>query len=573
MAVWRDIGGGLVRAGSRNRQERLFDVLLWAALSAPITWALLVPWPDLPTGLRLAGSLSLVGVAVVLSRRHPAVSLVLVVLPTIFDGNFVFGIPVMSYLLGLRAARARPAVWIFAVIALGGTVLNLGVLDLDVSSWFLIATVLLFAGVFPWLLGRYRRQHQALVLAGWEQADLLEREQRGAAERIRMRERARIAQDMHDSLGHDLSLIALRAGALELTPGLDERHRRAAGELRVSVAAATDRLRDIIGVLREDTGPSATRPADESIPDLVAGARDAGMSVQLVGQPPFDGPPAADPARERPATDLLLDGHPAVDPLLDGQPADDPLLAGPRSGGELSPMADRAAYRVVQEALTNAARYAPGAPVVVRVTGTGEWTEVSVRNEPPPAGPLPARASTGSGLLALRERVRLAGGTLSAGPCGGGFAVTARLPHGGVERVSGVDDEPLLDVAAPLLSSDAAFRMHHARRRVRRSLLVAVAVPLAIAAVLSLVYYPLATFNAVLEQRDFDRLRLGEQRVDLREVLPGRQVAAPTGEHLPVPPAGSVCEYYTDGNFPFAQPTYRLCFADGRLTAKHHLTG
>ncbi|GAB3144942.1 histidine kinase [Micromonospora sonneratiae] len=503
----------------------MVDALLWVVLSAPITWALLLPWPDPLTWLRLAGSVLLIGVAVALSRRWPVLSLVLMVLPTAFDGNFVFAVPLMSYLSGLRTARAWPAALIFATIAVGGTVLNLGVLGTDLDIWFLIATTLLFAGVFPWLLGRYRRQHQALVLAGWEQAELMEREQRGAAERVRMRERARIAQDMHDSLGHDLSLIALRAGALEVTPGLDERHRVAAGEVRASVAAATDRLRDIIGVLREDAEPAATRPADESIADLVEGAREAGMSVRLV---------------------------------RDG------------SDGELSPIADRAAYRVVQEALTNAARYAPGAPVAVRVVRAGEWTEVGVRNDPPPAGPLPGMASTGSGLLALGERVRLAGGTLRTGPRDGGFAVVARLPHGRADRVAEVDGVPTTEPGRPEVPSQATHQLRHARRRVRRSLLVAVTVPLTMAGVLSLVYYPLAAFDAVLEQPEFDRLRIGQQRADLR--LPTRQVPASDVSALPRPPAGSVCEYYSDGNFPFVQPTYRLCFAGGRLVAKDRLT-
>jgi signal transduction histidine kinase len=586
----------VLRRVLRDRRDVLLDALLWAALSAPIAWALVSPPHRQFYGWRLAGSLALMAVAVLASRRQPLVSLVLVVVPTAVDGNFAFAIPVMSYLVGLRMVRGRPAALAFAGIALSGTAVNLGLLDTGMQTWFLTATTLLFAGVFPWLVGRYRRQHRELVLAGWEQADLLEREQRGAADRARMRERARIAQDMHDSLGHELSLLALRAGALEVAPDLDDPHRRAAGELRASVAAATDRLREIIGVLREDAEPPPTRPASASVVELVEGARQAGMSVQLIG--------------------------------------DDPAEANPVRPEELPPMPARAMHRVVQEALTNAARYAPGASVTVRLARAGTRIEVSVVNEPPPAGPLSlagalpsagplslagplpsagplslagalpsagalaAAPSTGSGLLALAERVRLAGGALRAGPRGGGFAVVARLPriagaagpagHADAADAGLVGDADVAGAGAVdggaadggafdggavdgLQRSRSAYRLRHARRRVRRSLLVAVAAPAAIAVALCLVYYPIATFDSVLDRTAFDRMRIGQPREELGDLLPHRPVA-PSDDRLPRPP-GSACEYYTDGNFPLAQPAYRLCFAGGRLVAKDRLIG
>ncbi|MEH1016934.1 histidine kinase dimerization/phosphoacceptor domain-containing protein [Micromonospora sp. CPCC 206060] len=244
----------------------LSDVSLWAVLSAPITWDLVTAPTDPYAGWRLAGSLLLMALAVVVSRRHSPISLLIVVVPTTFDGNFVFAIPVMSYLVGLRMSRARPAAYMFAAIAAAGSALTVGVLGSGVTTWFFLTTTLLFVGVFPWLVGRYRRQQRALVYAGWEHADLLERQQRAAAERVRMRERARIAQDMHDSLGHDLALIALKAGGLEVAADLDERHRRAAGELRASVTAATDQLSQIIGVLREDGAPAPTRRPPRASP-------------------------------------------------------------------------------------------------------------------------------------------------------------------------------------------------------------------------------------------------------------------------------------------------------------------
>ncbi|MGC5387741.1 sensor histidine kinase [Micromonospora chalcea] len=526
----------------RERQRRAGDLLLWAVLAAPVAYGRLTPpWhaDELPP---LAAALALLGTAVWIGRRWPLVAVLAVVAGSLVDGNVVFAIPVFGYLAGRRSDRAAPAAAVFAAIAVTGSVLNLGLLGTEPSTWFLLSSVLLFAGVFPWLLGRLRRQHRALADAGLRHTQA---ERRAEVERVRLRERARIAQDMHDSLGHDLSLIALRAGALELAPDLSPAHRAAAGELRASVAAATERLHDVIGVLREE---HTLRPPGETVTDVVDGARGAGMTVDLR--------------------------------------ADD---------ADLPPLAAHAAQRVVREALTNAARYAPGAPVTVDVARTADAVTVAVVNAPPPAGPLPGPPSHGSGLLALRERVRLTGGTLDAGPRDGGWAVTARVPLVGADAglpATGLLDGARLppgggDAGAPVTGpadgdgvatadpfagagasrrgepGDAARRLREARRRVRRSLLVAIGAPAGLALVLALVYYPLATAGAVLDRAGYERLRLGEPRDALG--LPRRQADPPaTG-------AAPGCEFYTDGNFPFAQATWRLCFADGRLVNKEQI--
>ncbi|MBM0280166.1 hypothetical protein JM949_36015 [Micromonospora sp. STR1s_6] len=108
---------------------------------------------------------------------------------------------------------------------------------------------------------------------------------------------------------------------------------------------------------------------------------------------------------------------------------------------------------------------------------------------------------------------------------------------------------------------EAERRLHDARRRVRRSLLVALLAPAGFALVLALVYYPVATAGTVLDQATFDRMRVGTARADLAG-LPRRQLERPTADDR------ADCEYYTDGNFPLAEPTWRLCFTDGRLTSK-----
>ncbi|MET7809196.1 sensor histidine kinase [Micromonospora chersina] len=499
-------------------RRRAGDLLLWAVVAAPVAYAgLTPPWPRHAVPL-LAGSLALLGLAVVFGRRWPLAALLAVVLGSLVDGNFVFAVPVFSYLAGRRSAGAGRVAAGFAAVAVAGTAVNLGLLGTNPATWFLLASVLLFAGVFPWLLGRLRRQQRALAEAGARHAEAEERERRAAVERVRLRERARIAQDMHDSLGHDLSLIALRAAALELAADLPPAHRAAAGELRASVATATERLHDIIGVLREERSGSL-RPAGESVAELVDGARDAGMAVEL----------RADP-----------------------------------DGADLPPLVAHAVHRVVREALTNAARYAPGAPVTVTVDRAGGEVAVSIVNGRPPAGPLPGPSSHGSGLLALRERVRLAGGVLDAGPRDPGFAVTARLPltTGPVPLAGDASTVPD-PMPADGRTGEAARGLREARRRARRSLLVAFGAPAGLALVLALVYYPLATAGAVLDRSAYERLRVGDERDALG--LPRRPADPPAGGA----PAG--CEFYTDGNFPFAEPTWRLCFTDGRLVSKEKI--
>ncbi|WP_230688827.1 histidine kinase [Micromonospora sp. WMMC415] len=518
-------------------RRRSADGLLWLVAAGPLLAAGLSPPYDAPSLLSLAGGLAILTGAVAVARRFPVVALFLAVLGSLLDGNFSFIIPVFSYLAGRRAATAVPAGVAFAVIAAGGTVLNLGLLGTGAATWFLLASVLLFAGVLPWLVGRHRRQQEALAEAERRHEEARDRERRGLAERVRLRERARIAGEMHDSLGHDLSLIAVRAAALELADDLPARHRAAAGELRASVADATERLHGVIGLLREKGDPDTAGPG--TVADLVDGAREAGMAVRL---------------------DL------------------------PDGGSDLPPGTAYAVHRVVREALTNAARYAPGAPVTVSLRAEGEWVGLSVVNARPAAGPLPGPPSTGSGLLALTERVRLTGGVLTAGPRDGGFAVEARLPrHDGPYREeSGGDVEPAWPALAgrgPVSASppgraetstpalgEAERRLRDARRRVRRSLMTAVGAPAAIAAVLTLVYYPVATAGTVLDEATFARLPVGAARADL-DGLPRRPVDSPAGTGR----AG--CEHYTDGNFPLAQPTWRLCFTDGRLVSKERIDG
>ncbi|UZJ29536.1 sensor histidine kinase [Streptomyces endophytica] len=525
------------RADAGRLRARLPGLVLWLLLCVPPLCTL-----DDPPGPRRWATLAgfpLLALAVLVRRRAPLVAVAVPVVPSLvlsvqlFTGAYALALAVLGYLAGVRPARARPALWFFTGVALAGVPVC-ALVTRTLWPWFTFLLALLLNVVLPWLLGRYRRQYGELVRTGWRLADRMEREQQAVADRTRLRERARIAGDMHDSLGHELALIALRAGALELDPGLDADRRAAAGELRAAAGAATERLREIIGVLRTDDEGAPRRPADGSVAGLVARARASGMTVTLE-QPDGAGPLGG---AERPGG--------AEQP--GGDAAGLPGMTGP------------AVHRLVQEALTNAAKHAPGAAVRVRIERAEGQLRVTVTNAAPPPGPAPAAVSGGSGLVGLDERVRLAGGTLRTGPApDGGFTVTAHLPLAG-GPFAGSD-------AAPQPTA-AARELDRARRQVRRRLRQTVAVPLAVTAALLVlmgVFALVSTDWTILDRADYDRLRPGMPRTRVADLVPFFRLDAPP-DGTPAPPRGWSCTYYGVDADPDA--AYELCFADGRLVRK-----
>ncbi|CAL9517881.1 hypothetical protein SUDANB121_03793 [Nocardiopsis dassonvillei] len=429
---------------------------------------------------------------------------------------------VLALLAGRRSGRARPvasmavtaAVVVLALYAVSTATAWPGTRDLLSGLVEALggALALVTALVAPWLLGRHLVWRARLTSGGWEVAEHMERTRAAEAERARLRERARIAARMHDSLGHDLALLGVRAAALEMASQDSPERAEAAAELRTAAHATTLRLREVIGVLRE--GPDGEDA--ETVPGLVSGAVDAGMRVRLL--------------REGPDPD-------------------------PRTPG------GRAAGRVVREALTNAARYAPGAEVTVRVVRDGGPTRVEVSDTGTAAGPS-AESGGGTGLAALRAEIAALGGTLDAGPLPGpGFAVRAEIPEG---RPGKGDPPP----------SRARLAREEARAGARRSVLTAVAVPAAI--VLPAVGAGFALLwwtgtNSVLPPQDYERIRVGDTRAQVEALLPRYAYPERSVDGAPPEPPGADCRYqlvrYENG----LPPVYRLCFADGVLVAKEEI--
>ncbi|MET7443979.1 histidine kinase [Streptomyces sp. NPDC005508] len=260
----------------------------------------------------------------------------------------------------------------------------------DPATSFMASTiigVLLVLLVLSW--GMVVRSRRQLVVTLRERARRAEAEAALRAEQAQRLAREAIAREMHDVLAHRLTLLSVHAGALEFRPDAPPAEvARAAGVIRDSAHEALQDLREIIGVLRgpgdSDEG-NRPQPTLVTLDALIDESRSAGMEVTLSHR-------VADPA-----------GAPAA--------------------------TGRTVYRIAQEALTNARKHAPGAPVDVTVVGgPGEGLTIEVDN-PAPAGPFEPVPGSGQGLIGLTERAVLAGGSLDHGPRpDGGFTVKARLP-------------------------------------------------------------------------------------------------------------------------------------------------
>ncbi|GAB3451454.1 hypothetical protein GCM10027570_28160 [Streptomonospora sediminis] len=423
---------------------------------------------------------------------------------------------VLAFACGRALAHDRVAAGLLAVLAPLQAVAVL-VARASVTHALAAAAAAVLLAVLPWLAGRYLRRRAETAAYGWRRAELLEREHELVAERERLRERARIAQEMHDSLGHELSLVVVRAGAMQVAPDYGEQElRRAAGEVRDGAAGAVERLQEIIGVLRGTGDPLAGDPLSQSPGELLDRARGAGMDIEVSG------------------AELLDRGPDSV---------------------------RRALYRVVQEALTNAAKHAPGAPVAVHAEETRQaGYALRVRSgAPPQGGPGQAAASGGSGLAGLDRRLRSLGGSVSAGALAdGGFEVAAHLPA-----------VPARTGAGGGRSAELASRFSVAQRRALAAAVLAPPALLTVLAAAWLGYYWYVSAHSVLDPAEFARLRVGQEQRQVEEVLPAMRMLDPPSERATAP-AGSRCRHYrSEVALPGAAATaYRLCFADGRLVGK-----
>ena len=257
--------------------------------------------------------------------------------------------------------------------------------DVPFGDYLFVAIIL--GGV--WAAGRTVRSRRQLAVALADKNVLLEHEQEARAKQAVAEERTRIARELHDVVAHNVSVMVVQAGAERRSLGDDRPATREALEaIEQTGRQALTEMRRLLGMLRKDDDELALapQPSMEHLELLVSQVREAGMPVELE---------------------------------VEGEP--EPLPAG----------VDLSAYRIVQEALTNALKHAGPARALVRVRYRRDELELEILDD----GPGPAADATngagGHGLIGMRERVSMFGGDLAAGErSGGGYSVHARLPLG-----------------------------------------------------------------------------------------------------------------------------------------------
>jgi signal transduction histidine kinase len=300
---------------------------------------------------------------------------------------------VLVYILCLYAVAVRCEAW---VVTTAGVVTAVGALFIEgqpPTTAVLVAAVPVLAGV---VVRTRRSNNQRLAV----------QERRHEGERALLEERQRIARELHDVVAHHMSVIAIQAEAAPYkTPDPPKELVESFAEIRASALSGLKELRRVLGVLRSDTPDIAPQPGLADLDTLLESARSAGVTVTA-----------------------SITGTPR--PLPDG--------------------VDLSAFRIVQEALSNAMRHAPGAAVQVKLFYGDAALVVEVRND---RVRLAARAAGepgtvlseggGHGIIGMRERATMLGGYLQASPTEKGeFLVTAALP---LDNSSAKADGPARD--------------------------------------------------------------------------------------------------------------------------------
>ncbi|MFG1946230.1 sensor histidine kinase [Nonomuraea sp. NPDC048826] len=290
------------------------------------------------------------------------------------------GLQAMLFLLVALRVRSRVLAEITVITVLVALACLAGApwgqLSGAAGTWLI---VLVGAAVLGSALRGLRVTRTQLVVQ--EEVTAEERERRSVLEA-----RNRIARELHDVVAHHMSVISIQAQvAPHLVDNPSQELKDTLAGIRENAVEALAELRRVLGVLRSADGPAddAPQPTLDQVDELIAKVRAAGLAVT-----------ATTTGDRRP----------------------------------LSPGIELSAFRILQEALSNAIRHAPGASVQVEIAYLPGALTLTVRNTAPRGAPAPSRGA-GLGLLGMRERAAMLGGELAAGPApGGGYEVTATLP-------------------------------------------------------------------------------------------------------------------------------------------------
>ncbi|GGU92962.1 hypothetical protein GCM10010260_29690 [Streptomyces filipinensis] len=331
--------------------------------------------------LRMA--VALAAASLLLLRRRLPLLTFLLTLPSVLLSDAIFASLAALYTLATITRRRT----LLAVCAMAYTLSDMTRwtpsphLDLWNPSALITLGYTAATAAAPVFLGQLVQARRDLSLRLTEISQARDHERRLSAQAVLAEERAQLAREMHDVVSHQVSLIAVRAGALQVATQDAEAKQAAATIRRLSVQTLNE-LRHMVNVLRGSHNRPTELTPQPSLTDLRRLIDTSGIDTELT-------------------TDLP---------------------------GDLPPTLQRAVYRTIQEALTNVRKHAPGATADVRACFEGDTVRVTISNTAPtrPALPLP---SAHYGLIALHQRAALLGGTVTCGPTpDGGYRLRLELP-------------------------------------------------------------------------------------------------------------------------------------------------
>jgi signal transduction histidine kinase len=355
------------------RRQDVFLASGFLAVSQVEVWAYGVAGGSPAAALTLGSAAA----AMVLRGRHPVLTTALVALALALCGD-VAGEPfsataVLTFTTGFASIGAMSQRrWSWAALVTGLALSSLAVRPLTLNDYLGIS---LFSILVPWLVGRLWARRR-------EVREAEQRREAAGADAVAA-ERLRLAQELHDAVSHNVGMIAIQAGAADVLLDKDPaRTRESLHAIEDGARSTLLELRRLLGLLRsDDPQPLTPRTTLAGLPELIDPVRGAGLEVVV-------------------------------------QAMGDPVQVGDR--------VEAAAYRVVQEALTNAVAHAGPCRVAVTLRWSADELDVEVSDD---GAGRPGTSHGGYGLTGIRERVTAIGGTVTAGPrADGGFTVRALLP-------------------------------------------------------------------------------------------------------------------------------------------------
>ncbi|MFE7140978.1 sensor histidine kinase [Streptomyces sp. NPDC057644] len=477
---------------------------------------------------------------------------------------------------------------------------------LAVTLGWNVVTFLTLA-VVPALVSRYRDQRRRLLGVLWQNNQQLQREQAMVAREARLLERNRIAHDMHDSLGHQLALISVHAGALQVDPELTGNQREAVRILRGASVAAMAELRAAVGVLHDEAEYREQqneqqyqgRQSHQGNQGEISHGEYREHQVQPVG--------GGASVPYAPRTTAAIDG------LVESSRGAGAAVSLDRSGVRrpLAPAADHEAYRIAQEGLTNAHKHAPGAPIRLALRYEPDSLVVEVTNGPVPGGApeVPPEISGGQGLKGLRERVGRVGGMVHTGPTeDGGFRIAGMLPYGEESKAgSGAEGRagngargagpygatsvvPARDVRGqwrPGAVDDGGTVINGADPQrefttvmsTRKNVAIGCAVTavVLVAGVIGLAVWGVGVMTEEVKKADispsvYEDAKVGDAEADIQARLPEEDswLTSDLADQGPKLPEGATCRHFTskDDQGVDELTVFRFCFRDGKLVSK-----